>query len=199
MTTSPPRHRSLSLGSLATVLSIAAGCATWADTARTTIEVSAVGVDVADHAVADALERTCADVAELPARSPERAAALDACLASHHYDDAIVAIRVADRALRAAQAAVDAGERLDDDAPWRSAAACLAASVTEVLAAVQASGVDVPPALTTGASLLAAIAGDCAAPDDEDGADGGAGTIHAADLLQGDGFTPGVARGGLLS
>ena len=168
MTTSPSRHRSLSLGLLATVallivsLSIAlSACATWADTARATIEVSAVGVDVADHAVADALERTCADVAELPARSPERAAALDACLASHHYDDAIVAIRVADRALRAAQAAVDAGERIDDDAPWRSAAACLAASVTEVLAAVQASGVDVPPALTTGASLLAAIAGDC--------------------------------------
>lgn len=196
MTTHPPRSRSLasSLASTALLVVLAltaiAGCATWADTARTTIEVSAVGVDVADHAVADALTTTCHDVAELPAASPERAAALDACLDAHGFDDAIVAIRVADRALRAAQAAVDAGEKIDDDAPWRSAAACLAASVTEVLAAVQASGVDVPPALTTGASLLAAIAGDCVAADDEDPV-----ARHLPRSLGGQG----VARGGLLS
>ncbi|HKB93309.1 MAG TPA: RyR domain-containing protein [Gaiellaceae bacterium] len=150
----------LVLPALALTLS---GCGTWADRARTTIEVSAVAVDVADHALADALTSTCASVADLPARSSERAAALDACLAAHHYDDALTAIRVADRALRAAQAAVDAGVRADDEAPWRETAACVAVAVAEVLAAVQAAGVDVPPALTTGASLLAAYTGTCAA------------------------------------
>lgn len=138
-------------------------CAGWAENARTTIEVGAVAVDVADHAIASALSTTCADVAELPV-GPERTAALDACLDSHHFNDAIVAIRVADRALRAAQAAVDAGEKIDDEAPWRDAAACLAASVVQVVAALTASGIDVPPALSTGASLLASITGDCAGP-----------------------------------
>lgn len=193
MTTHPPRRLSFLSTSLAALIiaTIAlSACAGWADNARTTIEVGAVAVDVADHAVADALEVTCGHVAELPAASPERAAALDACLDAHHYDDAILAIRVADRALRAAQAAVDAGERIDDSAPWKSAAACLAASVTEVLAAVQASGVTVPPALTTGASLLAAIAGDCVVPDDGDPV-----ARHMPRSLGGQG----VARGGLLS
>lgn len=135
-------------------------CTSWADGARTTIEVGAVAVDSADHAVASALERTCADVADLPV-GPERSAALDACLESHHYDTAIIAIRVADRALRAAQAAVDAGDRADDPAPWRGIAACVAVAVTQVLAAVHEAGVPIPAELTTGASLLAAITGEC--------------------------------------
>jgi hypothetical protein len=166
------------------------GCATWADSARTTIEASAVAVNVADHAVASSLSTVCASVEALPAASPERAAALDACLSTHHYDDAIAAIRVADRALRAAQAAVDAGERAGDPAPWRGVAACVAESVTQVLAAVHEAGVDVPPELTRGASLLAAIAGVCRPTDTSDPV-----ARHMPRSLGGQG----VARGGLLS
>jgi hypothetical protein len=178
MPTPRTRHLAtpLALLSLLAALAIALpACVGWADSARTTIEVGAVAVDVADHAIADALTVTCADVADLPAASPERAAALDACLDAHGFDDAIAAIRVADRALRAAQAAVDAGERLDDRAPWLEVAACLAASVQDVLAAIAAAGVDVPPALTTGASLLAGLTGTC----------GPAESIQAADSRQG--------------
>lgn len=153
---------SIALVAVAMVACFGSGCGTWADSARTTIEVGAVAVDVADHSLAAALTATCASVAELPAETPERAAALDACLVSHHYDTAIDAIRVADHTLRAAQAAVDAGERADDKGPWLSIAACLAASVQEVLAALDAAGVDVPPALTTGVSILAGITGTCA-------------------------------------
>lgn len=138
------------------------GCATWADTARTTIEVSAVAVDVADHSVAAALSATCSAVEVMPV-GEERSAALDACLSTHHYDDAIAAIRVADRSLRAAQAAVDTGEQLDDKAPWVAIAACLTESIGQVLAALTEAGVAVPPALTAGVAALAGFTGTCSA------------------------------------
>lgn len=143
-----------------------AGCgASWQTTARTAIEASAVLVDTGDSALAVAIKSDCAPLVEhMEPGSPERVHVADLCLNSHHYDDAIHAVAVADHSLRAAQAVVDGAERAHDAHLWTAAAPCLAVAVGDVVAALTAAGVTLPPAVMSAVTMLEAFAGTCPAP-----------------------------------
>lgn len=148
------------------LLGLLSGCgaSTWT-VARTSIETGAVVVDVGDGALAAAIRADCGPLVEhLAPGSEERLHVRDLCLADHHFDDAITAVDVADHALRVAQATVDAAERAHDEHVWTAAAPCLGLAVHEVVAALSAAGVTLPPEVLVGLTAIEAFAGTCAAP-----------------------------------
>lgn len=76
------------------------------DRARHVLEASAVAVNSADLVLAGVIRRECAAFRG-------NADAVDQCVRSRNYDDAVAAIVSADHALRATQAGIDAAERAD--------------------------------------------------------------------------------------
>lgn len=123
------------------------GCATWSDKAQHTLEASAVMVNGVDRAVASAIRVQCADTAQ-GAVGEERDAAVDACLRSHHLDTAVRAIAESDRALRIAQATLDAATEAKDEGRWTAAVPCLVTALRGLGDALLDAGVPLPDALT---------------------------------------------------
>lgn len=124
----------------------AAGCATWADTARHSLEATATAVNGVDRSVASAVRVQCASAAQGPVGA-DRDAAVDACLAAHHLDTARRAIQESDRALRVAQATLDGAEKADDEGRWTAAVPCLAVALRGLGDALLDAGVPIPDPL----------------------------------------------------
>lgn len=122
------------------------GCASWSDKARHTLEATAVTVNGVDRSVASAIRVQCGDTAQGDV-GPERDAAVDACLHSHHLDTAVRAISESDRALRVAQATLDAAENAKDEGKWTAAIPCLLVALRGLGDALLDAGVPVPDAL----------------------------------------------------
>lgn len=149
------------------LLGPAQGCGSWSSNARHTIEISATVVDTGDHAVELAIVDTCAPALHGLAVGPVRTAALLACLAEHHFDDAIDSIDAADHVLRASQSAVDVGERAGgggDPTGWQALAPCVLDAVHELVQACTTAGVAIPTALVTGLDALTPVVGMCRPP-----------------------------------
>lgn len=122
------------------------GCASWADKGRHSLEASAVLVNGIDRSVASAIRTECQNAAQGPV-SPERDAAVDRCLHEHHLDTAIVAIAESDRALRVAQASLDAAEDAKNEDEWRAALPCVSLALGHLLDALLDAGIPAPGAL----------------------------------------------------
>lgn len=153
----------MTLHRLLAVSLVLAGCgASWVEVRRHGIEVGAVAVDTGDSALTVAVHADCASVAAtLLAGSPERRAAVEACLHDHHYDVARDAIHTADAALRSAQAALDAAERSHEHTSWLGIASCLVVAVDDVVAALVAARIHLSSDVLTALAALRAFAGPC--------------------------------------
>lgn len=139
----------------------ASGCATWRDTMHGGLDVAAHAVVVADDTIADSAHRDCDPaVAGLAPGSPERAAAGGACLSAHRYTDAAGAVVVAVGALRAAERLLDASSTTL--ATWAARVPCLLAAFREMVAALTAAAIALPPDVVGVADTLADTFGDAA-------------------------------------
>jgi hypothetical protein len=131
------------------VLNNGCGGASWQSEARTTLPLATAGLVAADGVAAD-IHCDATDV-ECNAHLTEV------------HDSLVAAEDLAISAGAALTASISAGA-IDT---WLSAAACLAAGVQRVIAALTAAGVHVPPLLTQGDAWLATGLGAC--PDSTGG------------------------------
>ncbi len=139
------------------VLMMPACAATPQDTARTVVSVTAAGVRAVDivsaQAYTDRARTALASFADL--------AAYRAAMAP--VDALEESLRIADQALLAAEAVVDAWDA-GGSAQWMAVAACVAAALERIRAAIENAGVTLPAELVSALETARAFVGECPSP-----------------------------------
>ncbi len=130
------------------------GCGGAPRAARVALETTAQGLALGDEVAARAY-------------ASKHASALAASTSAAEYSAAMESSNRVEEALRASRAALFAAEHLLDtwDAggreAWLAAAACLAATLVEVLEAMRAADVEIPPELASAVALTTSFVGMC--------------------------------------
>jgi hypothetical protein len=127
------------------------------------------GAPRAAHFVVEHTGHALVAVDEVTAReySTKAAAALEASSTAAEYSAAMAPMNHVEEALRTARSLLLASEHVVDtwDAggseQWLAAASCLAAALAEVVDALRAADVEIPPALAEAVTLASSFAGAC--------------------------------------
>jgi len=154
--------------SLVLFLVLTSACAaTPQETARTVIAVTAAGVRSVDIVSAQAYtDRARAALAASSDMTAYRAAMAP-------IDALEESLRIADQALLAAEAVVDAWDA-GGSAQWMAVAACVAAALERIRAAIENAGVTLPAELVSALSTASSFVGGCPSPPPAPASAGGA-------------------------